>query len=674
MHVPAPAILPILKENPYLNPWKEAIYNWHYAYKGFLAFLKENHGSLKEFATSHEFLGLHYSKKDNGWYYREWAPAAFQLFLIGDFNDWNRSSHPLHHLENGYWEIFVPDVAGKSVLVHESLYKVLVNAANGQLERIPPYVRRVVQDDVTKDFAAQVWNPSKPYKFKSKWKPDPKQPVLIYEAHVGMAQQKEAVGTYKEFTDLILPKVKQGGYNTIQLMAIQEHPYYGSYGYHVSSFFAPSSRFGTPEELKELVDTAHSMGIAVIMDLVHSHAVKNIFEGLAMWDGSQDMYFHRGDRGNHPAWDSKCFNYGKLEVQQFLLSNVRYWLEEFNFDGYRFDGVTSMLYHHHGLSTSFGSLDDYYNGSVDSQAILYLQLANDLAHEISPTSITVAEDVSGLPGLGLKAADGGVGFDFRLGMGIPDHWIKLLKEKADDEWNMGELWGVLTNRRYDERTIAYAESHDQALVGDQTLAFRLMESEMYFSMSKLQENLRVDRGISLHKMIRLLTMAIGGDSYLNFMGNEFGHPDWIDFPREGNNWSYKHAQRLWSLRADHLLKYHYLGDFDEAMITLVNKQNLFADKYAHQLHVDEANKILIFERGNLLFLFNFHPTHSIFDYQFHTRVRGKYKMVLNSDSPLFGGFNRIEGSSIYETFEGTLMRVYLPNRTALVFDRVEEFM
>jgi 1,4-alpha-glucan branching enzyme len=673
MQVPAPALLPILKENPYLNPWKESIYNWHYAYKGFLAFLKENHGSLKEFASIHEFLGLHYSKKDKGWYYREWAPSAFQLFLIGDFNEWNHTSHPLSHLDSGYWEIFIPDVGGKSALAHGSLYKVLVNAANGHLERISPYVRRVVQDDVTKDFAAQVWNPAKPYKFKSKWKPDPKQPVLIYEAHVGMAQQKEAVGTYKEFTDLILPKVKKLGYNTIQLMAIQEHPYYGSYGYHVSSFFAPSSRFGTPEELKELVDTAHSMGIAVIMDLVHSHAVKNIFEGLDMWDGSQDMYFHRGDRGNHPAWDSKCFNYGKLEVQQFLLSNVRYWLEEFNFDGYRFDGVTSMLYHHHGLSTSFGSLDDYYNGSVDSQAILYLQLANDLAHEISPTCITVAEDVSGLPGLGWKAADGGVGFDYRLGMGIPDHWIKLLKEKADDEWSMGELWGVLTNRRYDEKTIAYAESHDQALVGDQTLAFRLMESEMYFSMTKLQENLRVDRGIALHKMIRLLTIAIGGDSYLNFMGNEFGHPDWIDFPREGNNWSYKHAQRLWSLREDQLLKYHYLGDFDEAMIKLVNSQNLFAEKYAHQLHVDEGNKILIFERQNLMFLFNFHPTHSIFDYQFHTRVRGKYKLVLNSDSPAFGGFNRIEGNDLYETFEGTLMRVYLPNRSALVFERVEEF-
>ena len=657
--------LPILVQNPDLLPFQKEILDLNYRYLGMSTYLKDTYGSVSDFAKAHEFLGFQRNKKEKSWTYREWVPGAFHVYLSGDFNEWNRESHPLTKNADGVWEIEIPDSADQH-LEHGQKLKVIVHARNGVMDRIPAYIRYALQDETTKDFTGVLWAPSKPYTFKNKFKPVASQPVMIYESHVGMAQEKEGVGSYKEYRELILPRIKEAGYNTIQLMAMQEHPYYGSFGYHVSSFFAPSSRFGTPEELKELIDAAHGMGIAVIMDLVHSHAVKNLFEGLNEFDGTDHQYFRSGDRGNHPGWDSKLFEYSKPEVMQFLLSNVRYWLEEFQFDGYRFDGVTSMLYHHHGLNYSFEGLHSYYNNVIDTDAYLYLQLANDVVHSIKPNSITIAEDVSGLPGLGQSQKEGGVGFDYRLGMGIPDFWIKVIKEQTDEAWNMYDLWNMLTNRRYDEKTIAYSESHDQALVGDQTLAFRLMGTEMYGYMSKQTDNFLIDRGIALHKMIRLVTAAAGGDGYLNFMGNEFGHPEWIDFPREGNDWSYQYARRQWTLADEGHLKYHYLLDFDRAMIRLLESRNVLADKFAKEIYVDNQNKILIFLRQGLLFVFNFHPDKSIFDYQIQLPKPGSYKVILNSDSEEFGGFSRSEPDTEHFTQENNKLSLYLTSRTAMV--------
>lgn len=657
--------LAILKNNPELAPFSREISDLHYRYLGMKTYLNDSHGSLAEFSKAHEYFGFQYDSNEKTWIYREWAPGAFQLWLTGEFNNWDRESHPLTRNNEGVWEISISDKA-RQKLKHGQKLKVIVQGKNGTYDRIPAYIRYAVQDEANKDFSGYLWAPKKPYAFKNKYSPNPKEPLLIYESHVGMATEEFRVGTYKEFQHLVLPKIKKAGYNCVQLMAIQEHPYYGSFGYHVSSFFSPSSRFGTPDDLKELIDTAHGMGLSVIMDIVHSHAVKNIYEGLNEFDGTDHQYFRAGERGNHPAWDSKIFDYGRPEVMQFLLSNVRYWLEEFQFDGYRFDGVTSMLYHHHGLGYSFNGLSSYYNHVIDADAFLYLQLANEVAHLTKPSAITIAEDVSGLPGLGQPPKDGGVGFDYRLGMGIPDFWIKIIKEQADEAWNMFDLWNMLTNRRYDEKTIAYAESHDQALVGDQTIAFRLMGVEMYGYMSKLTNNFLIDRGIALHKMIRLVTAAAGGDGYLNFMGNEFGHPEWIDFPREGNDWSYQYARRQWSLAEEGHLKYHYLQDFDREMIELFKSHEILGDKYAREIHIDNQNNVLIFMRKGLLFIFNFHPDRSLFDYAFHLPEPGSFKTILNSDDARFGGFSRQENEVEHFTQENGKLSLYLTSRTALV--------
>lgn len=628
-------------------------------------------GNILEFASVHNFYGIHFESWRNGWVYREWAPAAKQLYFFGDFNDWNRSSHPLKKSGRGDWEIFLPYEQYKNHFTHGSRVKVHIVAENGSLDRIPAYIRKVIQDDQTHDVAGQLWF-AKEYKWTDasfSTKKSLKQP-LIYECHIGMAQEKLGVGTYQEFEEKTLPRIKAAGYNTIQLMAVMEHPYYGSFGYHVSNFFAPTSRFGTPEELKSLVNKAHEMEIAVVMDIVHSHAIKNVNEGLNEFDGSQHQYFLPGDKGYHEAWDSKVFDYAKREVQQFLLSNVRYWLEEFHFDGFRFDGVTSIMYSHHGLFMDFDSVSLYFDENVDEDAIVYLQLANTLIHTFKPESISIAEDMSGMPGLARPIADGGIGFDFRMAMGVPDFWIKTLKHKQDEEWDMFELWHQLTNRSQAERSIGYAESHDQALVGDQTLAFRLMKEDMYFSMSLLQQNLVVDRGIALHKLIRLVTLTLGGEGYLNFIGNEFGHPDWVDFPREGNNWSYQYAQRQWSLVDDPLLRYGQLGAWDKTIIKLANEYLILAAAPAVQLHLDPDKKILAYERAGLIFVFSFHPTESFFGLPVHVKQAGEYKHLLNSDEKKFSGFERLDKNVNYFTDEHSCIKLYVPNRTVLVLKKI----
>ncbi len=660
----------IVKNDLWLEPFTDNIRNWIQAYESKEKELT-NGQSIKDFASGYMYFGLH--SQGSKWIIREWAPNATHIYLIGVFNHWTESNEwAFKPIGNGNWE-FSTD---KSKLRHNDLYALSVHWNGGSGKRIPAWATRVVQDDESKMFNAQVWNPEKSYRWKNKNYVFNNDAPFIYEAHIGMSGEEERVHTYNEFRENILPRVKKAGYNVIQFMAIPEHPYYGSFGYHISSFFAPSSRFGTPEELKQLIDEAHGMGIAVIMDLIHSHAVKNEIEGLGKFDGTQYQFFHSGSKGLHPAWDSYCFDYGKNQVLHFLLSNIRYWLEEFNFDGFRFDGVTSMLYLDHGLEKAFTSYNDYFSANTDVQAIVYFKLANKLIHQIQAQALSIAEDVSGMPGLSAPIDDGGLGFDYRMSMGVPDYWIKIIKEKHDNEWDVGDMFYQLTSHRDEEKVVSYAESHDQALVGDKTIIFRLIDKEMYYSMRKDQQNLLVDRGIALHKMIRLITASCAAGAYLNFMGNEFGHPEWIDFPREGNNWSYKHARRLWSLADNEELKYHWLKDFDRDMIHLLNEQNLVNIPEVWKIWEDKADQVLVYLRGDYLFVFNFNPEKSFTDYGIPFSP-AKFKVVLNTDSGLYGGFDRIDDRMKYYTLpldsdlNSHQLKLYLPARSAFVLKREE---
>lgn len=665
--------LALIKNDPYLKDYENAIRGRHeHALWKLSALTNNGKQTLTDFANGHKYYGLH--KRSRGWVFREWAPNATKLYLVGDFNNWQETErYEAKRLDAyGNWELKLSEKAIK----HGDLYKMHVYWNGGCGERIPAWCQRVVQDNNTKIFSAQVWNPEEPYKWKKKkFKPNTS-PLLIYECHIGMSQDAEKVGTYNEFRVNVLPRIIKDGYNCIQIMAIQEHPYYGSFGYHVSSFFAASSRFGTPEELKMLIDTAHQNGIAVIMDIVHSHAVKNECEGLGNLAGDPNQYFYPGDRHEHPAWDSLCFDYGKDEVIHFLLSNCKYWLEEFHFDGFRFDGVTSMLYYSHGLGEAFCGYGDYFNGHEDDNAICYLTLANILIHQVNPNAITIAEEVSGMPGLAAKFTDGGYGFDYRMAMNIPDYWIKTIKELPDEAWKPSSIFWETTNRRRDEKTISYCESHDQALVGDKTIIFRLIDADMYWHFKKGDETGTVNRGIALHKMIRLVTASTINGGYLNFMGNEFGHPEWIDFPREGNGWSYRYARRQWNLVDNNELDYHYLGDFDRQMIKVLKSIKSIQKTPVTEIWHNDGDQILAYMRGDLIFVFNFNPTRSFTDYGFLVPT-GSYDVVLNTDSKEFGG-NGFADDTIshltnydeaYVNERKEWLKLYIPARSAVVLKK-----
>lgn len=645
-----------------LEKYRSTILRRHEKYQLKVAELT-NGSELSDAANGYLFYGLHaYPDK---WVLREWAPNATAVYLMGDFNHWQIDlKYAFYPITGGNWEIELPLEA----LQHGMLYKLWVKWEDEAGERIPAYVRRVVQDDISKIFSAQVWQPA-PYI----WKNDqPKEEVapIIYEAHIGMSGEGENVATYIHFREKVLPYIADMGYNTIQLMAIQEHPYYGSFGYQVSNFFAPSSRFGTPEELKELIDTAHKLNIRVVLDIVHSHSVINEADGLSRFDGTFDLYFHSGERGTHSVWNSRCFDYGKNEVLAFLLSNCKYWLEEFKFDGFRFDGVTSMMYYDHGIGRDFTNYSMYYDGNQDDDAIVYLTMANKLIHEVNTQAFTIAEDISGMPGLASPIENMGIGFDYRMAMGIADFWVKILKDKKDEEWHVGDMFYELTNKRKEEKTISYVESHDQAMVGDKTLIFNLLDSLMYTNMNVFERNPKVDRGLALHKMIRLATIATAGNGYLTFMGNEFGHPEWIDFPRQGNDWSYQYARRQWSLLKDTNLRYRFLAEFEKDMLGLINKQDIFSFR-PFAIIQSTADQVLIFKRNNLIFIFNFNPVKSFTDYGFEVD-KGQYKIVLNSDDSEFDGFDRVDDNYDYSTLnvkEKDVLRVYIPARTAFVLEK-----
>ena len=660
----------IIEIDPYLAPFEKDIELRMDAYKQTKKRLLKKGEKLSDFANAHHYFGFHREK--GGWVYREWAPGADSMYLTGDFCHWNPRAHKMEKMpEYGVFEIHLK---GKDALkVGEKVQAVVISNGN-ELRRIPLYATRVVQDPDTNLWCAEIEETMAPYNWTDEGFTPPKNP-LIYECHIGMASEEYKVASYKEFKDNILPRIKDLGYNTIQIMAVMEHPYYGSFGYQVSNFFATSSRHGQSKDLKDLINTAHSMGIAVLLDVVHSHAVKNTAEGINEFDGTSYQFFHDGPKGDHSAWGTKLFNYGKDQVIHFLLSNLKYWMETFHFDGFRFDGVTSMLYLDHGLGSAFTDYSMYFSMNTDIEAITYLQLANELIHSLNKNALTIAEDMSGMPGMCLPVSYGGIGFDFRLSMGLPDLWIKLIKEYPDEAWDMFMLWYELTSRRPKEKTIGYAESHDQALVGDKTIMFRLCDSEMYWNMSKDRQSAVIDRGMALHKMIRLITSTVAGDGYLNFMGNEFGHPEWIDFPREGNGWSYHHCRRQWSLPDNDLLRYGDLLEFDKAMISLIKKESLMK-KDAYSLWVGQGDKVLMYGKGNVVFTFNFNPNESFEGYFVPVHEEGTYSVILSTDEERFGGAGRVDMSYKYKATKGEDGRIgfmcYLPQRCAAVLKRTSK--
>lgn len=683
MNVKVPKIDDLLERDGYLKLHEREIRRRYGNFEDFLKRMEEVEGGIEKMAESYKTMGCHVDK-DNNFICTQWIPAAQEVWLYGDFNQWNKYQHAFQRLDFGKWQLILkPDSKGECVIKHMSIIKLVIKGPNGDiLDRLDPWASYVLPPPRHEGFIYNhhFWNPPKDKVYKLT-NPRPKKPssLRVYECHVGISSWEGKVNTYRNFADDVLPRIQKLNYNAIQIMAVMEHAYYASFGYQVTSFFAASSRYGTPEDLKYLVDKAHGMGIFVMLDVVHSHASKNTLDGINMFDGSDSCFFHSGGRGNHDLWDSRLFNYTEWEVLRFLLSNLRMWVEVYGFDGFRFDGVTSMLYHSRGLGQGFsGDYNEYFGLNTDTEALVYLMLANHMLHSISSEMITVGEDVSGMPALCRPTTEGGVGFDYRLAMAIPDMWIKLLKEKSDEEWDLDQIVHTLTNRRWMESCIAYAESHDQALVGDKTLAFWLMDKEMYTEMSSQHHpNAIVERGMALHKMIRLLVHGLGGEGYLNFIGNEFGHPEWLDFPRAGNNDSYHYARRQFNLADDQNLRYRFLNQFDSDMNKLEEKYGWLGAHPGYVSWKHNSDKVLVFERAGLLFVFNFNTHQSFADYKVGVWEGGTYRVVLDTDQPAYEGQNRIDQNVDHVTFpEGYAGRrnhmcLYIPCRTAQVLAKID---
>ena len=684
----------VIAHDKYLEAHKGHLgYRWD-KYKSLRSAIDQHEGGLEVFSRGYEKMG--FTRTAEGITYREWAPNATAACLRGDFNGWDLGANGkwMKKDDYGVFSVFLPNNEdGSPAIPHGSRVKIHLQIPNGEpVDKIPAWIRYAVQQPGEIPFNGIYYDPpvEEQYEFKYE-RPDAPTELRIYEAHVGMSSTEPKINSYVEFADDVLPRIKDLGYNAVQLMAIQEHAYYASFGYHVTNFFAVSSRCGTPDELKYLVDKAHSMGISVIMDLVHSHASSNSMDGLNMFDGSNGQYFHSGPEGYHWMWDSRCFNYGEWEVLRFLLSNLRYWIEEYKFDGFRFDGATSMMYKHHGLQVAFtGNYSEYFGMATDVDAMVYLMLANEMLHTLYEGKMTtIAEDVSGMPTLCRPVSEGGVGFDYRLQMAIADKWIEVLSEWGPDEnWDMGNLVFTMENRRYGEKCIAYAESHDQALVGDKTTAFWLMDAEMYTNMSTLvPDSPVISRGIALHKMIRQFTMGLGGEGYLNFMGNEFGHPEWIDFPRDdryeastgkfipGNGNSYHLCRRRFDLADMDHLRYKYLNAFDAAMNKVAGAFKYLASSHQYTSCKDDSDKVIVFERGDLVFVFNWNPTKSFSDYRIGCKEKTTYKLVLSSDNPEFGGYSNLWtytapdfiADGYAHNGRPASFLAYLPSRTVAVY-------
>lgn len=638
-------------------------------------------GSLHDFCFANGLCRFGLQRAAGGWRYREWAPAASACSLVGDFNGWDVTRHPCRAGSDGVYSCFVPDADG---LRTGDKYKValMVRSAAGIVRRIdcvPAWAARTMQDPFTGTVYALA---SDDQLLAYPWRhPRPTAdhhaggggelgatPLRIYEVHVGISASQPIVAGWSHFREHVLPRVAALGYTALLIIAAQEHGYYASFGYQVTSFFAPPSRFGTPAELQALIDAAHGLGLRVLLELVHSHASSNAAEGLSGFDGSLlegGGYFLAGSDGWHAEWGTRMFDFGKLEVLRFLLAQLCWYAECYRCDGFRFDAVSAALYRHRslgGAGTFERGYAEYYDGSLDVAALTYFKVANYLVHElVSPPLLTIAEEYSGLPGLCAPVMHGGVGFDYRQAMGLPPLWQRLCATLCSDEGgdaggsvgsdaaggdasggvggdaasdvdgdvcdgrsatrgapgriDMGALVASMCSRRSEERRVAYVECHDQSIVGGQSLAFRCMGAEMYGGMSRLvgPPSVAVARGMALHKLTRLLACALGGEAYLNFIGNEWGHPEWVDLPREGNGHSCDRARRRWDLADDPLLRYGELQAFDAAMHALHDAHPwLLADAPRGQgdggCCCCEARQALWFARGGCWFAFNLHTS------------------------------------------------------------------
>ena len=565
---------------------------------------------------AYEFLGCHFNAKAGEATFRTWAPNAQAIHLVGDFNNWQEGKTPMIRIsDSGIWEVVV---TGVSV---EQRYKFSIVASNGErILKADPFAFHSETDEKTASIICdlgtykwgdQTWQKAKEDLFDK--------PVNIYELHLGSWQRGEngEILTYAQIAMRLIPYIKEMHYTHIELMPVMEHPYGGSWGYQVCGFYAPTSRYGTPHDLMRFIDLCHQSGIGVILDWVPAHFPKDA-HGLYEFDGTPLYECQGDDRKEHPEWGTRCFDYGRTEVQSFLVSNAVFWLDIYHADGLRVDAVSSMLYLDYGRKPGQWFPNTQGNNK-NLDAVSFLQKLNLAVFKYHPYTMMIAEESTAWPMVTKPPQDGGLGFNFKWNMG----WMNdMLEYITIDPLFRKDVHNKLTFSFY----YAFSEnfilpiSHDEVVHGKKSLLDKMPGNyEMKFA------GLRAFLGYMMTHPGKKLT----------FMGTEFG---------QFKEWAYDDSLD-W-----HLLEYEQ----HKKMHNYVKALNKFYldtpalweidyswDGFSWISDSDSMQNIIVFTRTNedgerIISLINFAPVKRD-DYRIGVPEAGIYEEAFNSDAVEFGG-------------------------------------
>ena len=569
-------------------------------------------------------LGAHPSVEngEKGYFFAVWAPNAKAVHVIGTFSDWNEDKYPMNKLnDGGIWTLFIPGIkAGE-------LYKYCIKAADGtSIYKADPFANaaelRPGTASKTADITGFRWSDGRWMNKRGKKSPN-QQPLAIYECHIGSWMKHPDGGdgfyNYREFADRIVEYLKDLKYTHIELIGISEHPFDGSWGYQVTGYYAPTSRYGTPNDFMYMVNKLHTAGIGVILDWVPAHFCPDA-HGLAKFDGQCIFEDPDPRRGEHPDWGTRIFNLGKHEVSNFLIANVFYWIREFHIDGIRVDAVASMLYLDYGKKDGQWVANKY-GGNENLDAIEFFKHLNSVIHRDFPGFLTIAEESTAWPKITAKPEDDGLGFDFKWNMGWMHDFCEYMK--LDPVMRKGDHNGMTFAMSYNSaENYILPRSHDEVV-------------HLKCSMVEKMPGYRVDKYSNLRLGYTFMTGHCG--KKLLFMGQEFGQErewsearelDWFLLADEQNSGMKKYVGKLLDMYRSYKCLYEI--DNDWGGFEWINANDADRSIYSFLRKCPSSRK-------GLVFILNMTPV-KYEKYRVGVPVNKRYKLVLNSTDKEYGGF------------------------------------
>ena len=569
-------------------------------------------------------LGAHPSEEngEKGFFFAVWAPNAEAVHVIGTFNNWDEEKYPMKKLnDGGIWTLFIPGIGAGE------LYKYCITTEEGEkLYKADPFAnsteKRPGTASKTADFTGFRWTDARWMNKRGKKNPN-QQPLAIYECHIGSWMKHPDGGdgfyNYREFADRIVEYLKELRYTHIELIGISEHPFDGSWGYQVTGYYAPTSRYGTPNDFMYMINKLHGAGIGVILDWVPAHFCPDA-HGLAKFDGKCIFEDPDPRRGEHPDWGTRIFNLAKHEVSNFLIANVFYWIREFHIDGIRVDAVASMLYLDYGKKDGQWVANKY-GGNENLDAIEFFKHLNSVIHGGFPGFLTIAEESTAWPKITARPEDGGLGFDFKWNMGWMHDFCEYMK--LDPVMRKGDHNGMTFAMSYNS-----AENYILPLSHDEVVHLKC-------SMVEKMPGYRVDKYSNLRLGYTFMMGHCG--KKLLFMGQEFGQErewsearelDWFLLSDEQNSGMKNYVGKLLEMYRSYKCLYEI--DNDWGGFEWINANDSDRSIYSFLRKCPSS-------RRGLVFILNMTPV-KYENYRVGVPVNKRYKLILNSTEKQFGGF------------------------------------